>query len=384
MRSDMNSYMPVRIFTGEGCIRKNEAEFWRYGKRALIVTGRSSAIACGALDDVTYVLDKNDISYVVFDEISQNPLLIDCMRAGELAAEENCSFIIGIGGGSPLDAAKCISVLAANPGMTREELYSLKWPARPLPVIAVGTTAGTGSEVTKVAVITVPEGRKKSFHHEDIFPAAAFGDPVYTRSLSPEFTASTGIDALAHATESYFSRNANEISRCYSVRAIRLLLPALRLISLKMKSGRYTPAEKGEGGFLESDDRETLYNGSIYGGLAINITGTCLPHTMGYLLTERHGIPHGFACAVFLPAFLEINRKEVPEIYEAFFEATGITPQEFGKMITELIAGVKPEAFDGEIEQEHSRWINNSSIMKGWGNILPETCDEILREVLNR
>lgn len=376
----MNSFMPVRLFTGKGCIREHENEFARYGNKALIVTGKHSAKECGALDDVTEVLERNGITFELFDEITQNPLLTDCMRAGAAASASGCTLIIGIGGGSPLDAAKCISVFAANPGLTREELYSLHWPNRPLPVIAVGTTAGTGSEVTKVSVITVPEGRKKSFHHEQIFPAAAFGDPSYTESLPAGFTVSTGIDALAHAVESYFSRNANEISQCYSVRSVRLLLPALRLLAVKCSSPSGISAESGRP-LLSWDDREALYHGSIYGGLAINITGTCLPHTMGYLMTEQHGIPHGFACAVFLPAFLRINRDAVPEIYESFFEAVGITPEEFGSIIRTLLAGIKPQVSEEEIQREHSRWINNSSILKGWGTITPEMCDDILRSL---
>ena len=370
----MNSFMPVRLFTGKGCIKEHDKEFTRYGNMALIVTGRHSAKECGALDDVTDVLKKNGISFEIFDEITQNPLLTDCMIAGSKASSLGCTLIIGIGGGSPLDAAKCISVFAANPGLTREELYSLDWPEKPLPVIAVGTTAGTGSEVTKVSVITVPEGRKKSFHHELIFPAAAFGDPSYTESLPADFTVSTGIDALAHAVESYFSRNANEISQCYSVRSVRLLLPVLRLLAIQAgtSAGKDMPP-------LTWEDREALYHGSIYGGLAINITGTCLPHTMGYLMTEQHGIPHGFACAVFLPAFLSINRDAVPEIYESFFEEVGITPEEFVSIIRTLVSGIRPQVSEEEIRREHSRWINNSSIQKGWGTITPEMCDGILR-----
>ena len=369
----MNSYMPVRLFSGKGCIKKNEKEFTKYGNKALIVTGRKSARACGALNDVTEVLESNGISYVLFDEITQNPALTDCMRAGKLAASEECTFIIGIGGGSPLDAAKCIAVFAANPELDREGLYSLVWPAKPLPFIAVGTTAGTGSEVTKVSVITVPEGRKKSFHHPDVIPAAAFGDPTYTMSLPLNFTLSTGIDALAHATESYFSRNANEISRCYSVRAVRLLLPVLRELSLFTSNENVAE--------LSYEEREALYNGSIYGGLAINLTGTCLPHTMGYLMTEQHHIPHGFACALFLSDFLRINEQAVPEIYENFFAEVNVTPQEFERLISSLLSGVHVTVPEEEIEREHSRWINNSSILKGWGDISPEMCDNLLRKL---
>ena len=377
MTGSMTSYMPVRLFTGKDCIRNNAKEFSKYGDKALIVTGKNSARVSGALTDVTETLDDNGISYILYDKITQNPLLTDCMEAGRLAAAEKCTFIIGIGGGSPLDAAKCAAVFAANPEMDREGLYSLVWPNKPLPLIAVGTTAGTGSEVTKVSVITTPEGRKKSFHHEDIFPAAAFGDPAYTMSLSPSFTASTGIDALAHAAESYFSRLANDLSRSYAVEGIRLLLPALNKTAEQMQNSRSISEEP----FLTYEERSELYHGSIYAGLAINVTSTCLPHTMGYLLTEQHQIPHGFACAVFLPAFLEINREAMPDLYETFFPAIGTGPEELNRLISALTSEVRLTITEDEINREHSRWINNASIKKGWGEIPPEFCDDLLRKI---
>ncbi|MBR3643997.1 MAG: iron-containing alcohol dehydrogenase, partial [Parasporobacterium sp.] len=224
----LTSYMPVRIFTETGCVKKHKDEFARLGKKALIVvTGMYAAEKSGALNDVCGSLDALGIPWEIFDRINPNPALTDCMCAAETAVKAGCDFVVGIGGGSALDAAKCIAVLAANPGMSQTELYSLSWPVKPLPVAAVGTTAGTGSEVTKVSVITVPEGRKKSFHHEDVFPAAAFGDASYTVSLPLDITFSTAIDALSHAVESYFSRNANSISRCYSVQAVKMLFPML-------------------------------------------------------------------------------------------------------------------------------------------------------------
>lgn len=361
---NVTGYMPVKLFTGEGCVRAHAEELKKLGKKPLIVTGRSSARTCGALDDVLAAIEGES---VLFDEIGQNPALTDCMRAAEKAYENGCDAIIGIGGGSPLDAAKCIAVLAANPGMNQAELYSLQWPNRPLPVAAVGTTAGTGSEVTKVAVITVPDGRKKSFHHVDIFPKVAFGDPVYTQFMPPAVTASTAIDALAHATESFFSRFANDLSQNYALRAVRLLMPELKKIS--------------EGCDLDLADREVLYNASIYGGLAINITGTCLPHAMGYLITEQHQVPHGYACALFLPAFLSINEQEVPELCETFFKEIQCDREQWLAIVQDLLKDVNVTVSEEEIAREHGRWINNSSISKGWGNISPEQCDEILRAI---
>ena len=308
---NLNSFMPVKLVTGAGCVRSSGKELARLGKTCLIITGRTSAKASGALQDVTDTLEGNGQNWVLFDEIGQNPKLTDCMAAAEKAIAAGAEFVLGIGGGSALDAAKCIAVLAANPGMTQAQLYAFDWANKPLKIVTVGTTAGTGSEVTKVSVITTPDGRKKSFHHEDIFPALSLGDPNYTMSLPPMVTRATMVDVLAHCAESFFSRSANHISQCYAVEGIRLLLPVFRAMT-----------EKGCEN-LSYETREALYCASIYGGLAINVTGTCFPHTMGYLLTEGFGIPHGTACAVFQRDFYEYNKAVVPALAAEYLARIG-------------------------------------------------------------
>jgi len=314
---NLNSYMPVKLVTGAGCVRASAKELAKLGKVCLIVTGKTSAKVCGALQDVTDTLECNGQRWLLFDEIGQNPRLTDCMAAAEKAIAAGADFVLGIGGGSPLDAAKCIAVLAANPGLTQAQLYAFDWANPPLKIVTVGTTAGTGSEVTKVSVITTPDGRKKSFHHETVFPVLALGDPTYTMSMPPMVTRATMVDVLAHCAESFFSRAANHISRCYAVEGIRLLLPVFRMM-----------AEKGCDN-LDYDTREKLYCASIYGGLAINVTGTCFPHTMGYLLTESFGIPHGTACAVFQKEFFEYNKAVVPALAAEYLERIGCCGVEY-------------------------------------------------------
>jgi alcohol dehydrogenase class IV len=231
----------------------------------------------------------------------------------------------------------------------------------------VGTTAGTGSEVTKVSVITTPEGRKKSFHHEAIFPALALGDPSYTLSLPPMVTRATMVDVLAHCAESFFSRAANHISRVYAVEGIRLLLPVFRMM-----------AERGFDN-LDYATRETLYFASIYGGLAINVTGTCFPHTMGYLLTEYFGIPHGTACAVFQKDFYEYNKSVVPGLAAEYLERIGCSEAEYLSLIEKLTPPCRITMEEACIAEAHSRWIHNGSIEKCQGVFDADMADEILR-----
>ena len=364
---NLNSYMPVKLITGAGCVRASAKELAKLGNTCLIVTGKKSAKASGAFQDVTDTLDLNGQKWLLFDEIGPNPKLTDCMAAAEMAIAAGADFILGIGGGSPLDAAKCIAVLAANPGLTQDQLYAFDWANAPLKIVAVGTTAGTGSEVTKVSVITTPDGRKKSFHHEAIFPSLSFGDPNYTMSLPPMVTCSTMVDVLAPCAESFFSRSANHISRCYAVEGIRLLLPVFRMM-----------AEKGCDD-LDYDTREKLYCASIYGGLAINVTGTCFPHTMGYLLTEAFSIPHGTACAVFQKDFYEYNKTVVPQLAAEYLERIGCSEEEYYYLIEKLTPPCEITMCEELIAKSHSRWVGNGSIAKCQGVFSADMADDILR-----
>lgn len=363
----LDSYMPVKLMTGAGCVRAGAKEIAKLGSVCLIVTDKVAAKVSGALQDVTDTLELNGQKWVLYDEVSPNPKLTECMAAAEQAIAGGVDFIVGIGGGSALDAAKCIAVLAANPGMTQAQLYAFDWANAPLKIVAVGTTAGTGSEVTKVSVITTPDGRKKSFHHEAIFPALSLGDPRYTMSLPPMVTRATAVDVLAHCAESFFSRSANHISQCYAVEGIRLLLPVFRAM-----------AENGCEE-LDYDTREALYCASIYGGLAINVTGTCFPHTMGYLLTEAFGVPHGTACAVFQKDFYAYNKSVVPALAAQYLERIGCSEQEYFCLLEKLTPPCEVAMTEELITASHSRWINNGSIAKCQGEFTADMADDILR-----
>lgn len=363
---NLNVFMPVKLVTGADCVRESAKELARLGNVCLIVTGKNSAKVSGALQDVTDTLNSNGQKWLLFDEIGQNPKLTDCMRAAQKAIAAGADFVLGIGGGSAMDAAKCIAVLSANPGLTQAQLYAFDWEKPPLKIVAVGTTAGTGSEVTKVSVITTPDGRKKSFHHEAIFPTLALGDPNYTMALPSMVTRSTMIDVLAHCAESFFSRAANHISRMFAVEGIRLLLPVFRMI-----------AEKGCSD-LDYATREKLYCASIYGGLAINVTGTCFPHTMGYLLTEAFGIPHGTACAVFQKDFFEYNKAVVPELAAEFLERIGCSEEEYLGLIERLTPPCEITMDEARIAEAHSRWINNGSLAKCQGVFSADMADAVL------
>ena len=200
-----------------------------------------------------------------------------------------------------------------------------------------------------------------------IFPVLSLGDHTYTMSVPPMVTRSTMIDVLAHCAESFFSRAANHISKMYAVEGIRLLLPVFRMM-----------AEKGCED-LDYNTREILYCASIYGGLAINVTGTCFPHTMGYLLTENFGIPHGTACAVFQKAFYEYNKAVVPALAAEYLERIGCSEEEYFSLLEKLTPPCQITMDEALIAEAHSRWINNGSMAKCQGVFSADMADDVLR-----
>lgn len=356
----MNFYMPVQVFAGKNAVKDHMPDLLKsFRGPVLLVTGASSAKKSGALDDVLAVLSEQNIKAVIYDGIRENPLLSSCMEAGRMAHDAGCDLIIGIGGGSPMDAAKSIAVYAAYPDLTEEEFYAKKWTA-PLPVFEVGTTSGTGSEVTTVSVVTDSTGRKHSMSDPRLYPMASFGDPRYTMTLPLTVTLSTGADVIAHCMESFFNKKANEFSRAAAARGIRLLIEPLK------------KAENGEP--LTLEDRSALYEASILGGLAICVTGTAFPHNVGYFLTERHGVPHGIACAVFLPRLMEHIRRNFPETADALYDAAGISEEDLKTLILGTLPALAFRLTEEEIEAELPRWENNRTVMSTLGGY---TLDEI-------
>ena len=351
----MEFYFPTRIIIKRGCVSENADRLSSFGKRCLIVTGKSSAKICGALADITNALDTVNVYYKVFDRITQNPLFADCLAGAEAARACNAEFIIALGGGSPLDAGKAIACLAPNPDAGEKDMYAQTLRNPPLAVVAVGTTAGTGSEVTQVAVITSSDGRKKSFRADRDFPALALGDPRYTEFMPENVTRATAADALSHCIESYFNNTANEFSRLFSIRGAKLIADIFKSFPV--------------GGRLTQTQRDTLYLASVFGGMAISVTGTCIPHALGYFLTENHGVAHGTACAFWLPYFIEHNLKYAPELSACFFKEIQTTPTE----LTDLIGSIAPKMTvrvdRAELNGMRERWVNNSCLKKALGDI---------------
>lgn len=362
-------FLPTRWFFGDEAFTANAEALQPLGRRCLIVTGRTSAARSGALADATAALDRLGISYACFDGIGENPLLSACHAAGAAARSHGADFIFGIGGGSVLDAAKAIAIYASNPALAPAEIYRRVYDAPPLPVALIGTTAGTGSEVTGVSVLTNDAtGRKKSISGPDCYAAVAFCDPKYTASMPRSVTVSTALDAFAHAVEGYFTPACDGIHLLFAQHAIPLLYQGLCALA----ACDDVPAAL----------RMPLYDGAIHAGLVINACGTAFPHPLGYVLTEHYGIPHGMACAAFFPAFLDRCMQFAPEKTAAFFEMTD-TPDAVKATIAALtdLRGVRFSA--AEADAYAARW--SDAIPKNFtaspGGLTQEEAAKILARV---
>ena len=337
----IDSYMPVRIVSGNGCLKSNEQLLLSVGKNCFIVTGQASAKKSGALDDVLEIFNKHSVEYFIFNEIEPNPQTVTCKSAGMKARELDCDYILGIGGGSVLDAAKAVAIYHALPEIKHSEIYNRKAPVSHIPVILIGTTSGTGSEVTGVSVLTNSDnGLKKSISGPDCYAELAFCDSKYTKSVPSETKVSACLDAFSHAVEAFFASSCNDIVEIYSKKAVSIIAPYII-------DNRFDK--------LNDDDIDKLYQASIYAGLAINIAGTCFPHTVGYYLTESHNIPHGKACAAFFNILTDRAKKYCPEKFEAMEGLISCDFELFSEKVSKL-SDVRINASEEEINRIASRW----------------------------
>jgi len=280
------------------------------GKRPLVVMDKQLAGA-GVGTQVAGMLDKTGLKYVLFDAAEPEPRLELADEGAKAALKGKCDVVVGIGGGSTMDLAKAVAVLAANKGKAVDFLGLNKVPGPGLPTIMIPTTAGTGSEVTFTAVFVRKNLQKKEgMNSPYLYPDLAILDPMLTLSLPPHPTATTGIDALCHAIESYTSINASPMSELISLEAIRLIAENLRTCV-------------HNGGDLMA--RENMLLGSLYAGLGLANAGVTAVHSLSYPLGGKFGVPHGLANTVMLPAVMVYNLPAAHEKFALVAEAMGET-----------------------------------------------------------
>jgi len=292
---EFNFFLPTKVYFGKGTLKKVGEETAKLGGKAMVVTGRTSARKTGILQRVESSLKKEKIKTILFEQVEPNPSFETAKRGAEVSKREKVEVIVALGGGSPLDAAKAIAVLSTNSSPLEQYIGQDKVKKPLLPLIAIPTTAGTGSEVTKYIVLT---DKKRIPPHKEVigdahlFPKIAILDPELTLSLPPSITADTGVDALSHAIEGFSSNRAQPLADLLALKSINLIF-------------RYLPEAINNPYNLEA--RSSLLYASFLAGIVIAQTGTIIVHAMGYRLTSEFGIPHGRANGILLPWVYEFN-----------------------------------------------------------------------------
>lgn len=291
--------LPGVTHFGWGAVEQVGQEAAKLGRLALLVTGRSAMQATGIRDRVQGLLSKAGVASILYDQVESDPSSRTIDRGAQQARRERCDLVIGLGGGSPMDAARAIAGTAVLEGSIRDYLGGKAIDRPGLPLINIATTAGTASEITAVAVV-LHEHRKLKIGLKSPFWFArvAITDPELTLAMPPALTAATGLDALTHAVESYLSTGATPPSEGLALRAIELIGAHLRAA---FADGRDRQA------------REGMALASMTAGMAFANSGLGLVHGMVHPLGARFGVAHGALCGRLLPHVMRYNQPAARE-----------------------------------------------------------------------
>lgn len=315
-------FLPVNIEFGSGKVAKAGELTKPYGKKALIVTGHSSAKKSGLYDKVKDSLKAEGIDSVLFDKVAQNPLTTTAAEGAAFAKDNGCDVVVAIGGGSIMDCAKAIAFLAVNDGDVSDYIFGKKASDTALPIILIPTTCGTGSEGNGIAVLTNPDnGDKKSLRCNAIVAKVSIVDPECMMTMPKHVLASVGFDALCHNMEAYTSKIAQPFTDALSLYAVDLI--AHNLVDVY----------KGTG---SKDSLEKITLASTIGGMVINITGVTLAHGMEHPASGLKDIVHGKGLAALTPTIIEASYQGAPE--------------KFAKL-AKLFGGEKAEDLAGKVRE---------------------------------
>ncbi len=366
---------PPKIIFGCGKLSDLGKEVRAFGKEVLLVTGRSAIRKSGTLDRALDILKSSGVDAVLFEKIESDPSLKTVDEGTKLARDEKCDAVIGIGGGSPIDAAKAIASMAKQPATIWDYHAGREVEREGLPFIAVPTTAGTGAEITKNAVLSdTVKLVKKSVRSPFMVAKVAIVDPELTLSLPPDVTAYTGMDALTQAIESYVTKSSNPFTENLALRAIELIYHNL-------------PDAVRCGDDIRI--REKVALGSLLSAMAFSNSGLGAVHGLAHPIGVRFKVPHGLACAVLLPHVMELNTEAKPGKFDDIAAVIGCgKAEETPGAIRELLKtiGIPDNFRDRGISEDDLPTIiagsKSSSMSKNPRALSDQEIEELMQKVM--
>lgn len=313
---NFNYYMPTKILFGPGKLNELSKESLPGKKALLVISSGKSVRETGSLDRLIRILQEKETGYVLFDKILPNPIKAHVMEGAALARNEGCDFVIGLGGGSSIDSAKSISIMATNPGDYWDYVgggsgKGLPLKARPLPLVAITTTAGTGTEADPWTVITKEDTHEKiGFGNQYTFPVLSVVDPELMLTVPEKLTAFQGFDALFHSTEGYIANCATPLSDAFALKSIELV-------------AKYLPICVKDGSNLEARTQIALAN--TLSGLVESTSSCTSEHSMEHALSAHYNeLPHGAGLIMLSESYYTFFSSKVPGRIADMARALGV------------------------------------------------------------
>ena len=301
-------HIPTKIIFGRGRLKELATEELPGSKALIVITNGQSMKGLGYLNQVTQYLKENGVDSVLFDKVLPNPTLAHVSEAAELARRENCDMVVGLGGGSAIDSAKAIALAAANSGNYWEYVKGREVENDALPIVAIPTTAGTGTESDPWTVITNPETNEKiGFGIKQLFPTLSIVDPELMVSVPANLTAYQGMDAFFHSAEGYLAKVAQPVSDLFALNSIRRI-------------AKFLPEAVKDGNNLQA--REEMAWASTQAGM-VESTSCCISeHSMEHALSAFYpGLPHGAGLvALSVPYFTHLLKKDEKKVAPRYMD----------------------------------------------------------------
>lgn len=350
--------LPVNLIFGRNKIETVGNVCGQYGKKALIVTGTGSTKRSGLLDRTIALLKASGIEYAVFDKVTQNPLTLTVYEGAAFAKAEGCDVILGLGGGSIMDAAKGIAFCCVNEGDISDYIFGRKKGTSALPIVLVPTTCGTGSEGNQIAVFTNPETNdKKALYTTIVLAKASIIDPELMKTMPKSVLSSVGFDAFTHALEAYTSKKANPMTDMQAKCALELITKNLPKL---MRD------------YSDDDAWDAVTLGATLGGMVIGAAGVSAGHGMEHPASGLKNIVHGRGLAALTPIIVE---RLAPALPDKFAEISamlgGRDEKDCADSIRKFLVDIELNVTLGElgITEEDIPWMTENCMKISAGNL---------------